>query len=233
MSLGVIHLSVSRLSNVSSDLLRQTGVRTHSRQIFCSRSSARALARRQKKSSLFSEVYQLQEGEPYLGKSLGTWFNHAENLSLTLAERLIKVEAISDLDDLYSIQFVYSNNKTVLHQIHQAKDFGQPSLSSVQMTTKSIREVVQCLKEKNGTSRLVGLKIGVENQTKHLLGSCYDQIHVADSNQNRVFAYATGYMDPYLQGFQLFWYKICSVDELVHDCVDSSAYEVNNSVYKD
>lgn len=180
------------------------------------------------------EFYQLQTGQEFPWKTTGQYFNHAENLSLTLADRLIELEAISYLDDLYSIRFIYSNNKTIVHRIHQRVETRQSSLSSLNTMNKFIREVVQCVKENGNNSRLVGLLIGVENQAKTLFGSCHDQRQIADSNQNRIFAFATGFMDPFVESFQLFWYKICSIDQLVHGCVDSPDYDVKTkSFYND
>lgn len=180
------------------------------------------------------EVYQLQAGPTFLQNLTGELFNHAENLSLTFADRLISVEANSYFDDLYSLQFLYTNNKTYRHAIHGPDVARQIFHSSIDISDQSVIEFVQCVQGKHRDTHLVGLLIDIRNRSKTLFGSCHEKIRLTESNDHRVFAYAKGYADSYLQGFQFYWYQICFINDLVQDCINTPPYESESTlVYLD
>jgi len=61
----------------------------------------------------------------------GKWFNHSEELSLTYADRLIRIDAYVYHDDMYSIKFIYTNNKTIEHRLKNFTQLNQLSLTSL------------------------------------------------------------------------------------------------------
>jgi hypothetical protein len=84
----------------------------------------------------------------------GKLFNHAENLSLTFANRLTRIDAYSHHDDLYSIKFIYSQNKSIEHKLRNITRLHKPSLSSVDFVNENVQQITQYY----NTNNLFGTK---------------------------------------------------------------------------
>jgi hypothetical protein len=164
----------------------------------------------------------------------GKWFNHSEDLLLTFADRLIHIDAYVYHDDMYSIKFIYSQNKSIEHRLRNLTRLNQPILSSLDFEKRDIQEITQCYKNNNGSTRLVGLFFAFKDKSSVLLGSCHEQIYLEDKFSNHIFGYALGKVAQYLTGFQFIWYKICPLHNRVILCANHDPYILPlDAFYKD
>lgn len=182
---------------------------------------------------MISDVYVLKNGKFPDGIN-GKWFNHSKDLSLTFADRLLRIDAYVYHDDLYSIKFIYSQNKSIEHKLRNFTRLNQPILSSLDFQKRNIQEITQCYKNNNRSTYLVGLSFVFKDKPSVLFGSCHEQMSLEDKFSNHIFGYASGKMTQYLHGLQFIWYKICPLHDRVIFCANHNSYIIPlDTFYKD
>ena len=145
----------------------------------------------------------------------------------------MRIDAYRYVDIMYSINFTYSNNKTAEYRLKNPTRLNKPTSQSLEFKSGTIKSITQCYKNTNGSSRLVGLLIVLNNNNSTLFGSCHEHIHEVDKFSNYVFGYVLAKMDQYLNGFQFVWYEICPINNQVTSCGDSDHYTLPSSKFYD
>ena len=149
----------------------------------------------------------------------------------------MRIDAHVYHDDMYSIKFLYTRNKS---REHTLKNFTRldhrPTLSSLDFQERTLQEISQCYRNDSGSSHLVGLYFAFKDKSSNLFGSCHQQIYLEDKFSNHIFGYATGKStaSSYLNGLQFFWYKICPTQSRVTFCANHNPYRLDaNAFYQD
>lgn len=147
----------------------------------------------------------------------------------------MRIDAHVYHDDMYSIRFLYTQNKS---REHTLKNFTRlnhrPTLSSLDFQQRTIQEISQCYRNESGSKHLVGLFFAFKDKSSMLLGSCLQQIYLEDKFSNHIFGYASGKTASYLNGLQFYWYKICPIQNRVTYCANHNPYRLDaNAFYKD
>ncbi len=135
---------------------------------------------------------------------------------------------------MYSIKFLYSQNKSMEHTLRNLTRLNPPTLSSLDFEQRYIQEITQCYKSTNGSTRLVGLFFAFKDKSSILLGSCHEKFYLEDKFSNHIFGYASGKTAQYLNGLQFTWYKICPLHNRVTFCTSHDPYILQSKAfYKD
>ena len=178
------------------------------------------------------DAYIVTYGQSSLSNVSGQWFNHAENLSLTYADRLISIDAYSNDDELYSLKFFYSNNKSIVHQLRNFTRLHPLVPSRLTFSEQNVSEITQCFQNTTLTTKsLVGLRFRFPGKALPLLGSCNGRIQQAEVYSDKILGYAQGKTEEFLRGFQFVWYQICSVRNEVKSCVDDDLYALDSKLF--
>lgn len=174
------------------------------------------------------DAYIVKQGRSSLSNVSGQWFNHAENLSLTYADRLLSIDAYSNDDELYSLEFHYSNNKSIVHQLRNVTRLHPPVPLRLIFPEPNVSEITQCFQNESLTIQsLVGLRFRFQGKQLPLLGSCNGRIQQAEVYSDKILGYAQGKTEAFLQGFQFVWYQICPLRNEVKSCVDDDVYALD------
>lgn len=138
----------------------------------------------------------------------------------------MRIDAHVNHDDMYSIKFLYTHNKSLEHTLKNLTRLThRPTLSSVDFQQRNLQEISQCYRNESGSIHLVGLYFAFKDKSSVLFGSCHQQIYLEDKFSNHIFGYATGRTSQFLNGLQFFWYKICPVHSRVTFCTNHHSYQ--------
>lgn len=130
---------------------------------------------------------------------------------------------------MYSITFVYSQNKSVTHELDKNNRFPQTTAPPLYLKDQDLQEISQCYRNNSESTYLVGLKFKFKDNVQ-FRGQCAGHTSIEDRFPRHTFGFASGKKTEHLTGFQFIWYNVCSY----HSQITSCKYHVDelNSGFK-